>query len=295
MLGFDSTKHFQFPLSSYATGKRLWHHKSGAVAYPLKPLYALFSYISHFLFAWWGTLLGRIQSMAGMPPLQMPAFPYPQSEFAREDKAEQKTESTQDDVAFTLGVIALAAKVVQADGVETQDEYKAFCKAFPMPNSERAKVRRLFCSALADKSDAVFYARHLASLYPERQKLYTEVIARLFAVAQADGPVNIAEFRCICTIATALGVSDTALLRIGRSNLILTEMDAYSCLGVEQAKTFAHIKQRYHAAMRACHPDTLSSKLGQAHSVLEQEWLKLLGQQAVVLTGAYQSLSKGMQ
>ena len=46
--------------------------------------------------------------------------------------------------AFTIAVVALAAKMAKADGVVTKDEIATFKRLFHIPESEMANVGRLF-------------------------------------------------------------------------------------------------------------------------------------------------------
>ena len=50
----------------------------------------------------------------------------------------------QDQVAFTVGVIALGAKMAKADGVVTMDEVNAFKEVFKVPEGEMKNVARVF-------------------------------------------------------------------------------------------------------------------------------------------------------
>ncbi|MDP6067220.1 MAG: TerB family tellurite resistance protein, partial [Alphaproteobacteria bacterium] len=53
-------------------------------------------------------------------------------------------------VAFTIGVIALGAKMAKADGVVTRDEVAAFREVFHVPPAEGKNVARVFDQAKKD-------------------------------------------------------------------------------------------------------------------------------------------------
>src|SRR5215212_8212959 len=57
---------------------------------------------------------------------------------------------TQVQIAFTIGVIALAAKLAKADGTVTRDEVEMFKRVFPIPPEEEANVGHLFNLAKQD-------------------------------------------------------------------------------------------------------------------------------------------------
>jgi DnaJ like chaperone protein len=53
-------------------------------------------------------------------------------------------------VAFSVAMIALSAKMAKADGIVTQDEVRAFQEIFAVPREEARNVARLFDIAKAD-------------------------------------------------------------------------------------------------------------------------------------------------
>src|SRR5215470_17175564 len=53
-------------------------------------------------------------------------------------------------IAFTIGVIALGAKMAKADGHVTKDEVHAFKQVFRVPESELKNVARIFDLAKQD-------------------------------------------------------------------------------------------------------------------------------------------------
>ncbi len=61
-------------------------------------------------------------------------------------------------VAFTVGVIALGAKMAKADGVVTRDEIQAFKEVFKIPKGEEQNVARIFNLAKQDVAGFELYA-----------------------------------------------------------------------------------------------------------------------------------------
>ena len=53
-------------------------------------------------------------------------------------------------IAFTIGVIALGAKMAKADGLVTRDEVLAFKEVFKVPDGEMENVSRIFNLAKKD-------------------------------------------------------------------------------------------------------------------------------------------------
>jgi DnaJ like chaperone protein len=72
--------------------------------------------------------------------------------------------NAQHQIAFTIGVIALGAKMAKADGVVTRDEIIAFKEVFKVPEGEMENVSRVFNLAKQDVVGYEAYANQLASL-----------------------------------------------------------------------------------------------------------------------------------
>ena len=68
-------------------------------------------------------------------------------------------------VAFTIGMIALGAKMAKADGVVTDDEVKAFSQVFHVPEKDKAAVERVFNLAKQDVAGFETYAAQVAKLF----------------------------------------------------------------------------------------------------------------------------------
>ena len=86
-------------------------------------------------------------------------------------------------VAFTIAVVALAAKMSKADGVSLPVEAQAFERQFSVPDTERAHVRRLYQLASQDVAGYEAYAAQVARLLEDQQDLKISVLECLFHVA----------------------------------------------------------------------------------------------------------------
>src|SRR5436853_4440852 len=71
------------------------------------------------------------------------------------------------EIAFTVGVIALGAKMAKVDGEVTRDEVEAFQSFFHVPPGEEKNVQRFFDLAKRDASGFEPYARQVAALFPD--------------------------------------------------------------------------------------------------------------------------------
>src|SRR5689334_19263252 len=66
------------------------------------------------------------------------------------DRDKEEDGPAENQVAFTVGVIALGAKMAKADGVVTMDEVNAFKEVFKVPDGEMKNVARVFNLAKQD-------------------------------------------------------------------------------------------------------------------------------------------------
>src|SRR5690348_7770353 len=68
-------------------------------------------------------------------------------------------------IAFTIGVIALGAKMAKVDGEVTRQEIEAFQSFFHVPVHEARNVARFFKLAKRDAAGFETYARQVAALF----------------------------------------------------------------------------------------------------------------------------------
>src|SRR5215471_18717950 len=97
----------------------------------------------------WGRLSGATSGLAEGGPVRglLGALAGHIVHHDSENKAQHQ-------IAFTIGVIALGAKMAKADGVVTRDEIIAFKEVFKVPEGEMQNVSRVFDLA---KQDVVGY------------------------------------------------------------------------------------------------------------------------------------------
>lgn len=104
-------------------------------------------------------------------------------------------------VAFTIAILALAAKMAKADGQVTRDEVSAFRAIFTLPAGEEAHAARVFDLARQDVAGFDAYARKVAALFNPGQQpiraqdhhILIDVLEALFAIAMADGAYHAGE------------------------------------------------------------------------------------------------------
>ena len=115
----------------------------------------------------------------------------------------------QKQIAFTIGVIALGAKMAKADGVVTKDEIAAFKQVFKIPPGEDANVARVFDLAKQDTAGYESYANQLSNLFKSDRELLQNVLEGLFHVASADGVLHPSEDDYLADVAARFGFTET--------------------------------------------------------------------------------------
>jgi DnaJ like chaperone protein len=163
-------------------------------------------------------------------------------------------------VAFTMGVIALGAKMAKADGVVTRDEVHAFKEVFKVPDSEKENVARLFNLAKQDVRGFEAYARQLDRLFHDDRALLTDVMDGLFHIAVADGVLHPAEEAYLTRVAKEFGFTAAEFQSIKARHFRCAENDPYDVLQVTPAVSDAGLKLQYHRLVAENHPDKLIAR-----------------------------------
>jgi len=187
-------------------------------------------------------------------------------------------------IAFTIGVIALGAKMAKADGVVTRAEIDAFKQVFQVPPQESANVARVFDLAKQDVRGFEPYARQIAGLFPDSPEVLEKVLECLVHIARADGKLTDDELIYLHAVANIFGL-DAA--RFARAEAAAGEtIDPYQVLGVARDASNEAIKQAWRKLARENHPDTLIAK------GMPEEAIALATRQLAAINAAYDRVSK---
>jgi len=187
-------------------------------------------------------------------------------------------------IAFTIGVVALGAKMAKADGVVTRDEVDAFKRVFRIPPEEEASVARIFNMARRDSAGFEVYARQIADLFQDGHPVLEELLSCLMHIAQADGTIHEAELAYLRQVADIFGLSETDFERLRASELGPDEGDPYTILGVEPGADDETVRAAYRRLVRENHPDRLIAQ------GLPQEFVDVANEKLATINAAYDRL-----
>ncbi len=160
-------------------------------------------------------------------------------------------------VAFTIAVIVLGAKMAKADGTVTRDEVDAFKQVFHIPPDEMQNVGKVFNQARLDAEGFEPYAKQVARMFNGNPALLEELLEGLFHIARADGQVKDTELGFLEQVASIFGFGEAEWDRIRAANLPESKSDPFRILGVTRDATDAEIKAKHRDLVRQNHPDGL--------------------------------------
>ena len=164
-------------------------------------------------------------------------------------------------IAFTIGVIALAAKMAKVDGVVTRREIDAFRSFFHVPPEELDRVGRFFDLAKRDTAGFEAYAHQIAGLFPRHPEVLEEVLAGLFLIASADdGQADEAKLAYLRTVSTIFGLGEARFRRVAAAARVELHDDPYAILDVMPDASDDEIRKAHRRLARLHHPDRLIAR-----------------------------------
>lgn len=243
----------------------------------------------------WGKLVGGVSGLALGGPLGALLGALAGHALDRVvDWNEQQRDPDRDEtqgIAFTIGVIALGAKMAKVDGRVTYDEVTAFQQVFRVPPDELANVSRIFDQAKRDAAGFEPYAAQLARLLKDKPAVLEEVLDCLFHIARADGHIVASELEYLAAVARIFGFDDVAFRRISTLNGVrpadgAEPIDPYEVLGIPADTPADAIRATYLALVREHHPDRLMAE------GLPPEFVTVASRKLARINVAYDMLSK---
>jgi DnaJ like chaperone protein len=184
-------------------------------------------------------------------------------------------------IAFTIGVIVLGAKMAKADGVVTSAEVGAFKEVFHVPAQEMKTVGRLFNQARKDVAGFEPYARQIGRMFEHNPQVLEELIDGLFHIARADRKITQEELDYLAKVAAIFGFDEDDWARIRASNMGPDASDPYEILGVGHKASDEEIKAAHRRLVVEYHPDKLVAE------GLPQEFVDLANEKLATINAAH--------
>ncbi|MGE0424626.1 MAG: TerB family tellurite resistance protein [Reyranellaceae bacterium] len=163
-------------------------------------------------------------------------------------------------IAFTIGVIALGAKLARVDGTVTRQEINAFRSFFHVPPGEVENVGRFFDMAKRDTHGFESYARQVADLFPDDPHVLEQVLVGLCLIAGADGEASASEVEYLRAVATIFGIGEVSLRRAFAAAGVELRDDPWAILGVMPDADVEELKRAHRQLAREYHPDRLMAR-----------------------------------
>jgi DnaJ like chaperone protein len=189
-------------------------------------------------------------------------------------------------IAFTIGVIALGAKMAKVDGEVTRDEVEAFRSFFQVPAGEEGNVQRFFDLAKRDAAGFEPYARQVAALFPDAPEILENVLEGLFDIAKADGKVAAGEAEYLAKVAGIFGLSSERFERARAAALGGAECEPCIVLGIDPLATDEQIREAWLRQVKIHHPDRLIAQ------GLPEEAIQVANRKLALINDAYDRLRR---
>jgi len=190
-------------------------------------------------------------------------------------------------VAFTVGVIALGAKMAKADGVVTDDEVNAFKEVFKIPQGEMKNVAHVFNLAKQDVTGYEAYAEQLAAMLKGNRKLLEDVLEGLFHIAKADQVLHPNEEQFLAQVAKRFGITEIEFSYIKARHATAAKRNPYDVLGVAPSIGSDELKSHYRKLVAENHPDKLMAR------GVPKEFVAIATEKVAAINEAYGQIAKG--
>ena len=232
----------------------------------------------------WGKLAGGIAGLAVGGPIGA-LLGGLAGHYAMDRNQKQGGEQNRE-LAFTVGVIALGAKMAKADGVVTSDEVDAFKEVFKVPEGEMRNVARIFDMAKQHVAGYESYAVQLAGLFQDNRELLEDVLDGLFHIAKADNVLHPNEETYLASVAKHFGFTDTEFKYIRARHVVAKERNPYDVLEVTPQISNDELKRHYRKLVSENHPDKLIAR------GVPKEFVEIANKKLATINSAYEEVRK---
>lgn len=189
-------------------------------------------------------------------------------------------------ITFTIGVIALSAKMAKADGRVTRDEVNAFKTIFRIPAHEVQNVGRVFDMAKQDVHGYQEYAQQIARMFKTSPEVLEDLLGALFHIAMADGVFHPEEEKFLKNVAGIFGFAESKFEYLKAQFVHGGGEDPYTVLGLKPEASDAEIKKTYRKLIKEHHPDRLIAK------GMPEEFINIANEKLAAINTAYDKISK---
>ena len=166
-------------------------------------------------------------------------------------------------VAFSVALVALAAKLAKSDGQVTRHEVEALKRIFRIPRDASGQVGAIFNEAKKDALGFEPYAKQIAQILGGNRQMLEELLAALLMIAHADGQYHQAEREYVAAVARIFGFGAAELHRIESTfvtGAAAPQSDPYEILGVKRQASDQEIKAAHRKLLRENHPDAMMAQ-----------------------------------
>ena len=199
---------------------------------------------------------------------------------------------TRRQVAFSVAMIALSAKMAKADGIVTIAEVDAFRDVFKFPEDQAKNVARLYNLARQDVAGYEAYAEKMAALCVSCERncpILEDIIDGLFHIAKADGLIHDMEMAFLSRVATIFGMAEERFEQITARHVHVSGRDPYKVLGVSPKDDFRTIRRRYCVLASENHPDRLVAR------GVPAQFHQIANDRMAALNAAYEAIERERQ
>ena len=202
------------------------------------------------------------------------------------DHNQKQNGPAENQVPFTVGIIALGAKMAKADGVVTKDEVRAFKGAFKVSDAEMKHAARVFNLAKQDVTGYEACAEQLVTIFKGNRKLLEDVLEGLFHIAKADEKLHPGEERFLAQVAKRFGFTDTEFSYIKAGHVIAAQRNPYDVLGIKPFVSNEELKSHCRKLVADNHPDKLVAR------GVPKEFIAIATEKVNTINEAYNAIAK---
>ena len=190
-------------------------------------------------------------------------------------------------VGFTIAVIALGAKMAQADGQVTRDEVAAFREVFSIPPAEEANAARVFNLARRDVTGFEDYAHRIKRMFGDDCDVLTDLLEGLFHIALADGNYHPSENDFLHRVAEIFDVTEARFRAIRTRFVPDADPDPWTVLGVVPDAPIDVARDAWKRLVLESHPDRMVAR------GVPEEALKMAEKRLIAVNRAWEEISRG--